>query len=90
MGVLERFSYAKSTRNQREKREKLKSTKTRRKSRKGYMRSKASDTLRLNIYKALNANTLSRLSPSFRDFYLFAFFALVSCRFRVGKTLIQG
>ena len=27
MGVLERFSYAKSTRNQREKREKLKSTK---------------------------------------------------------------
>ena len=54
------------------------------------MRSKASDTLRLNIYKALNANTLSRLSPSFRDFYLFAFFALVSCKFRVGKTLIQG
>ena len=54
---------------------------------KGYMRSKVSDTLRLNIYKALNANTLSRLSPSFRDFYLFA---LVSCKFRVGKTLIQG
>ena len=54
------------------------------------MRSKASDTLRLNIYKALNANTLSRLSPSFRDFYLFAFFALVSCKFRVGKNAHTG
>ena len=89
MGVYERFSYAKSTRNQREKREKLKSTKTRRKSRKGYMRSKASDTLHLNIYKALNANTLSRLSPSFRDFYLFAFLAVFSCGFRVGNMLLQ-
>ena len=31
----------------------------------------------------------SRLSPSFRVFYLFAFFVLFSCDFRVGNTPLR-
>ena len=37
----------------------------------------------------LNACTLSRISQSFRDFQLFAFFAWISCSFRVGKSLLH-
>ena len=84
-----RFSYAKTTRNQHEKREKIKIAKTRRKTRKNDTRSEPQIPFVQRFPRICTRNPFSRFSPSFRDIYLFAFFVLISCSFRVGKSLLR-